>query len=378
MKKTALYVVALIGLLILLSAVTSVFSTSRAPVHAATSCPVSSDAKCLAGWAWSSNIGWVSFNSLDKDNSNANGNAIGGGPYDVSVDSSGNLGGYAWSSNVGWISFNPADVSDCTNASKAYINMADGSVTGFARVISGKGRTDGWNGCIELSGPNHLSASPKLTGNAVSTQGVSYNSDTGILSGFAWGDVNVGWLQFSPNVTDHPVCVNADGSPCPSGGGGITATCSIAQTSYTLSSGQSSATVVATVSGYSGGTAPYATTSATTFTLSAGTYNSLKISIKDSTGNTGQTSLCPTVTVTGGTGNPATCSIPTNHTVECPGTDKTTGPAVGVDPANVNPDGTCSLAGTSNPNNVCRFYCQPNYKLNAAKTACISSSLQEF
>jgi len=76
------------------------------------------------GWAWSSNIGWISFNSINCD-SNGNGQSDGspvgcpvaGTPmanYGVDMNySTGILSGYAWSSNVGWLTFNEADLAGC-------------------------------------------------------------------------------------------------------------------------------------------------------------------------------------------------------------------------------------------------------------------------
>jgi len=46
------------------------------------------------GWAWSENIGWISFNGVN---------------YGVNIDpASGDFSGYAWSENIGWIKFDPA------------------------------------------------------------------------------------------------------------------------------------------------------------------------------------------------------------------------------------------------------------------------------
>jgi len=43
----------------------------------------------LIGWAWSSNIGWISFNSANVDS--------GGGSYSVNIDTkTGAFSGYAW------------------------------------------------------------------------------------------------------------------------------------------------------------------------------------------------------------------------------------------------------------------------------------------
>lgn len=51
----------------------------------------------VSGYAWSENIGWISFNSTSSG---------GGIDYGVDVDiSTGDFSGYAWSENIGWISF---------------------------------------------------------------------------------------------------------------------------------------------------------------------------------------------------------------------------------------------------------------------------------
>ena len=61
----------------------------------------------VSGWAWSSELGWISFNSLDASSSI---------PYKVTISSStGAFSGWAWSENVGWISLNCAntEVNSC-------------------------------------------------------------------------------------------------------------------------------------------------------------------------------------------------------------------------------------------------------------------------
>ncbi|MDD5031678.1 MAG: hypothetical protein PHR36_01380, partial [Patescibacteria group bacterium] len=53
----------------------------------------------VTGYAWSENIGWISF-SCSNDNSCLTVD------YGVAVDpATGNISGYAWSENIGWISF---------------------------------------------------------------------------------------------------------------------------------------------------------------------------------------------------------------------------------------------------------------------------------
>ncbi len=137
----------------------------------------------LMGWAWSSNIGWISFNSK---NSNS-----GGGNYQVIIEDTGALDGYAWSSNIGWIRFNPSESGCPTGSCPPMVNLTTGAVTGWARVLS-----DGnW---IELSGTNH--ASPVSNG----TGGVTLNTTTKVFNGYAWESDYIGWLSFNANSSTVP------------------------------------------------------------------------------------------------------------------------------------------------------------------------------
>lgn len=151
-------------------------------------------ASSLSGYAWSSNIGWISFNS-------ANTGAGSGAAYSVDIaTTTGNFSGYAWSSGVGWISFQDGDASH----SNPTINLTTGAVTGWARVLSAIGSNSGWDGWIKLSGTNH--ASPDLSGKG----GVTFNKDTGAFTGYAWGSDVVGWINFDANMgidVTCPTCV---------------------------------------------------------------------------------------------------------------------------------------------------------------------------
>ncbi len=118
----------------------------------------------VKGFAWSPNIGWISFNSKDCD---INGNGIfeGGGEtpapapagcptsgtvvdYGVNIDTStGAFSGYAWSSNFGWIDFAPAGPYPMTPNNSASYDKATGQVSGWAKILSLG--ADGW---INLAG----------------------------------------------------------------------------------------------------------------------------------------------------------------------------------------------------------------------------------
>ncbi|MDE2188204.1 MAG: hypothetical protein KGJ35_00540 [Patescibacteria group bacterium] len=158
----------------------------------------------LSGWAWSSNIGWVSFNSGDS--------GAGGGPYSVQISTStaangdivGTLTGYAWSNNIGWIQFGglSGQTVNGQTTSDATVDLTTGIVSGWARAVTAVGRTDGWDGWIELAGANHAS------GDASGAHGVTYVPSTGQFLGYAWGADVVGWLQFT-NV----ICPSCGGNP---------------------------------------------------------------------------------------------------------------------------------------------------------------------
>ena len=122
----------------------------------------------LTRYAWSSNIGWISF---------------AGSNYQVFLDqTTGTLSGHAWSSNIGWIDFNGTKLDGSTFA-RAIAPNVDGS--------------SGWDGKIKLAGSNY---------------GVTVDGEC--LRGFAWGGDVVGWIEF---CSGNGGCTVNCG---PSGGGG--------------------------------------------------------------------------------------------------------------------------------------------------------------
>ena len=89
----------------------------------------------VSGFAWSENIGWVSFNS-DSDSS----------PVDYGVNlntGNGKFSGYAWSEHIGWISFNESDLSGCPNppcraevSAPGQIGKSNVDLKGWARALA--------------------------------------------------------------------------------------------------------------------------------------------------------------------------------------------------------------------------------------------------
>ena len=126
----------------------------------------------ISGYAWSENVGWISFNSI-SDGSSVD--------YGVNLDTTtGNLSGYAWSETVGWIDFDPPSPYPSAPDHSAQVdttNLGTGnaSITGWAKVLSANGNgSDGWI---------------KFTN--------TYIDSSGNLHGWAWGSNVVGWISFN-------------------------------------------------------------------------------------------------------------------------------------------------------------------------------------
>jgi len=139
----------------------------------------------VSGWAWSSNIGWISFN-----------NTTGGGGinYGVHIDPlSKEFSGYAWSNNIGWISFNKADLAGCLDGNcLAKLDLDNGEVSGWARALS---QGDNWDGWIKLRG---------VTSPPPYVYGVKVNLTNKELEGWAWGSDVIGWISF--NCKNEDIC----------------------------------------------------------------------------------------------------------------------------------------------------------------------------
>lgn len=123
-----------------------------------------------SGFAWSSTMGWISFNNISGGGSNN---------YGVNINDNGATGvfsGYAWSNNAGWIDFNEANLAGCPTAPcQAIVDKKTGQVSGWAKFLT----TNDW---IKLKGTNY---------------GVLISKSTGDFSGWAWGGETAGWMSFS-------------------------------------------------------------------------------------------------------------------------------------------------------------------------------------
>lgn len=152
----------------------------------------------VSGYAWSDNIGWISFNCTDTG-------SCGAVNYGVNIATDGDMSGHAWSDNVGWITFNENELSGCpSGACKA--KLSGNNLQGWARVLS---NGDGWDGWISLNGPSY---GVTKSGNNL----VGYSWDASNISGESIG---IGWIQFNPvfgGVTiapDNPLTVDLSANP---------------------------------------------------------------------------------------------------------------------------------------------------------------------
>lgn len=174
----------------------------------------------VTGWAWSENIGWISFNSTNCD-----GNQDGltdrinysqcpvGQPianYGINIALDGSITGYAWSENIGWINFNPSgpypacSAATCPAGSPNYSARLESTnkITGWVQACAGTvngdcnsaDRTDGWDGWI-LMGP--------LVKNSFD-DGAEVNdiADPKEVIKWAWGNNILGWISLNGKNCD--------------------------------------------------------------------------------------------------------------------------------------------------------------------------------
>ena len=136
----------------------------------------------ITGYLWSDTTGWVSLN-CSNEGTCATSN------YGLAIDASGVLSGYAWSDNVGWISANTSDLSGCPSGT-CNARMDELALKGWMKVINANdAQSGGWDGFISLSG-----TSPSYGPTLASTT----------LSGYAWGDMTMGWVSFNAGTGYSP------------------------------------------------------------------------------------------------------------------------------------------------------------------------------
>lgn len=161
-------------------------------------------------------VGWISFNNSSDGSSRVYGVNVDDSTRFNASPSNGNFSGYAWSENLGWISFAPQGPYPESPKYSARIDWSTGKVTGWARACAGSanpnttcvgynanvGGMDGW---IKLSG----------TAQNGSRYGVNLNLTTNQFSGYAWGSKVIGWVDFSPSANAKVVVSASTPPPTP-------------------------------------------------------------------------------------------------------------------------------------------------------------------
>ncbi len=142
----------------------------------------------FSGWAWSSNIGWI---SLTCENDFEIGEGV---DYGLNIGADNVLSGYIWSDNIGWITFNEEDLEGCPEENQENCKaIAEGDILmGWALVIDTEvdGYYDEW---ISLSGEADNG----------DDYAVGVDLAVGRLSGYAWGDQTLGWIDFNIDTYEY-------------------------------------------------------------------------------------------------------------------------------------------------------------------------------
>lgn len=192
------------------------------------------------GWAWSENIGWISFNCYNDYGLGMEGHCIADGynsDYGVHIDpATGNFSGYAWAgggedtyfgtpaATIGWIKLDPVGpypeapnwpaCLDLPDAGQICDGEGDNTVSGWARAyraIEPEGQTlGGWTGWIKLKGIADDSSPYGLQLDIISEE----------FQNWAWGGGGtnekaavIGWISF--NCANRGVCgaATVEGGP---------------------------------------------------------------------------------------------------------------------------------------------------------------------
>jgi hypothetical protein len=201
----------------------------------------------VSGYAWSENIGWISFNyancllstnctcpsrGAEKGCPNisypCNNSCADLKEYEVKINPDtgpdpGDFSGYAWSEKIGWISFNrgdnppgdnpPSPPFDTGSGAIAKLDLTSGGtvcggkgwVCGWARALSHGG---GWDGWIKLRKDQSNDPLGKDYGVRIDTVLAPKE-----FKGFAWDSEVVGWISFNHSDCDPDKNGNPSDAP---------------------------------------------------------------------------------------------------------------------------------------------------------------------
>lgn len=218
----------LIGVFVVAAALALSYSPSVIP-------PLPADAQGtgtvpnMAGWAWSSNIGWI---SVSCDNPGAGGCAADGGqnwgltlesPVPSELGGEPNrryISGFAWNDKIGWIKFDPEGPGDLTPdanypsqvntvASRTYWDLETDRVVGWARAcnvfasgctgpLKSNSQRGDWDGWISIGQTNSVAGGAGNTQNPYGVRVERVIRNNGInfdFKYFAWGQTVIGWMN---------------------------------------------------------------------------------------------------------------------------------------------------------------------------------------
>lgn len=132
--------------------------------------------------------------------------------YGVDIDeSTGNFSGYAWSDNIGWISFEPGDLAGCPSGAPCQARLdldgttcgEVGQVCGWARALApvGNPNAGGWDGWIKLRDSSYgVSLNPAPTPSEFESWAWG--------GGYSGGNIGagvIGWISFNDrDITGSP------------------------------------------------------------------------------------------------------------------------------------------------------------------------------
>lgn len=170
----------------------------------------------FSGYAWSSNIGWISLNCDQSVSGGSNDCTTSN--YSVTMNSStGVFSGHAWASNIGWIDFAPTSGYPQLPNNGVKLVAVPTTTCASGKELSGWARAlsfgSGWDGWIKFSGAaadgSHYGVCVTSDGKALGGANGRPGTDPTADSGWAWGGGNgsasdpqvVGWIQFDPSQT---------------------------------------------------------------------------------------------------------------------------------------------------------------------------------
>jgi hypothetical protein len=128
LKKNILRVSVLIGISLLVAIFFTSFKGGTISAQEENNIP-----KELSGYAWSSNIGWISMNCENTFNCSTS-------DYKVTLNEDNTLTGYGWSSNVGWLRFGEL----AGEVETSLMPEGNGTQKVHARINETTGRLEGW------------------------------------------------------------------------------------------------------------------------------------------------------------------------------------------------------------------------------------------